>query len=371
MQPHAAERRHLERQISYARLVFLVLALAALLLDDPPNRGVAPISLLISYLVVALGLERLQRMPRHIDWRVPLVVDLSALGILLLLSRSIVPFWLLFLFVAWTAGVRWGLQRSIELAAGVTAAVMLHAALNTRFEWSQLISWMALLAGTFTAGVGLSFLGDRYRRQAAEHALLARLIGMLQVEQGIAESLRLVLQELAGAFECEKALLAFRDSDLERVFLWMVTADQQERISPQTRPLAQADSLLINRPNASVCWNRLDPPGGGFGWDRRDGRKLEALPMVPETARKELNLSSFMSVTMDYDGQPVGRIMLCNGRSRWYSQDLHWFERAVHHLSLPLNNVFLLRHMRARAIEGERSAAASPVTFTTASYRLC
>jgi signal transduction histidine kinase len=233
--------------------------------------------------------------------------------------------------------------------------VILNAALHAKFEWSQLISWTALLTGTFTAGMGLSFLGDRYRRQAAEHALLARLIGMLQAEQGIAESLRLVLQELARAFDCEKALLAFRDTDLERVFLWTVSADQQESISPESRPLSQADSFLLSRPDASVCWNKAEPPVRGFGWDRRDGRRLAELPLVPETARRELGLLSFMSVTMDYGGQPVGRIMLCNGRSRWLRQDLHWFERVVRHLGLPLNNVFLLRHMRARAIEGERS----------------
>ena len=355
MQPDNAERRHLERQITYARVVFLVLALAALLLDDPQGTGAYPVVFLVSYLAMSLGLVWLLRIPRPADWRVPLVVDLGALGLLLLLTPSIVPFWLLYLFVAWAAGVRWGLQRSIELAASVTMVVILNAALQAKFEWSQLISWTALLTGTFTAGMGLSFLGDRYRRQAAEHALLARLIGMLQAEQGIAESLRLVLQELARAFDCEKALLAFRDTDLERVFLWTVSADQQESISPESRPLSQADSFLLSWPDASVCWNKAQPPVRGFGWDRRDGRRLAELPLVPETARRELGLLSFMSVTMDYGGQPVGRIMLCNGRSRWLRQDLHWFERVVRHLGLPLNNVFLLRHMRARAIEGERS----------------
>jgi signal transduction histidine kinase len=355
MQPHVADRRHLERQITYARVVFLVLALAALLLDDPQGRGVHAAAFLATYLALAVGLVWWLRIPQPADWRVPLVTDLVALGVLLLLTQSIVPFWLLYLFVAWAAGVRWGLQRSIELAATVTMVVILHAALRAKFEWSQLISWTALLTGTLTAGMGLSFLGDRYRRQAGEHALLARLIGMLQVEQGIAESLRLVLQELARAFDCEKALLAFRDTDLERVFLWTVSVDQQERISPESRPLSLADSFLFSRPEASVCWNQVEPPKRGFGWDRHDGRRLAELPLLPETTRRELGLRSFMSVTMDYGGQPVGRIMLCNGRSRWLRQDLHWFERVVRHLGLPLNNVFLLRHMRARAIEGERS----------------
>src|SRR5262249_16720423 len=35
--------------------------------------------------------------------------------------------------------------------------------------------------------------------------------------------------------------------------------------------------------------------------------------------------------------------------------DLQWFERVVRHLSQPLENLFLLRRLRTRAIEGERS----------------
>jgi signal transduction histidine kinase len=355
MQPHAAERRHLERQITYARVVFLVLAVTALFLEEPQGHRRLSVVFLLAYLGLALALLWLQQTQRHHDWRLPMAVDLGALGVLLLLTPSIVPFWLLYLFIAWTAGVRWGLQRSVELAGGVTLAVLLHTAYYTRPGWSQLLSWIALLAGTSTAGIGLSFLGDRYRRQAAQHGLLARLIGMLQVEQGTAESLRLALHELADAFQCEKAILAFRDTDLERMFLWTVSADQQDRISPESRPISEADAFLLGRPEALVCWNQIGPPGRGFGWDRSTGRTLAELPLVPEEARKELVLHSFMSVPMDFGGHSAARIMLCNGRRRWWPQDLHWFERVVGHLGLPLHNLFLLRHMRARAIEHERS----------------
>jgi signal transduction histidine kinase len=58
---------------------------------------------------------------------------------------------------------------------------------------------------------------------------------------------------------------------------------------------------------------------------------------------------------MDFGGHAVGRLVLCNGRRRWWPQDLHWLDRIVRHLGLPLHNLFLLRHMRARAVEGERS----------------
>jgi signal transduction histidine kinase len=354
-QPHPVERRHLEREIIYARVVFLVLALTAHLLEEPQGNSESTALFLFIYLGIAVGMLWLQRTVLSSGWRVPMSVDLGALAILLLLTPAIVPFWIVYLFVAWTAGVRWGLQRSVELAGAVTVAVLLHAAFYIHLDWSQVLSWAALLAGTSTAGVGLAFLGDRYRRQSVEHRLLGRLIGTLQVEQGTAESLRITLQELANSFQCEKAILVFRDTDLERMFVWTVTSGQQGRISPSSRPLSQADAFLLDRQEALVCWNKLDPPTGGFGWDRRTGRKLTEMPLVADPARQELDLRSFMSVPMDFGGHAAGRIMMCNGRRRWWPQDLSWFERVVRHLGLPLHNLFLLRHMRARAIEGERS----------------
>ena len=352
---YPVERRHLELQIIYARVVFLVLAVTAFLLEEREGNGGSTTLFLFSYLGVAVAILWLRREILPSGWRVPMYVDLGALAILLLLTPSIVPFWIVYLFVAWTAGVRWGMQRSGELAGAVTLAVLLHASFYIHLEWSQLLSWLALLSGTATAGVGLAFLGDRYRRQSVEHDLLTRLIGMLQVEQGTAESLRVTLQELTRSFQAEKALLFFNDADLERMFIWSVSADQAERISPESRPLSQSDSFLLSRQDAVIAWNRLDPPSGGFGWNRSDGRKLAELPLLGREAQTELSIRSCMSVPLDFGGYAVGRFMLCNGRRRWRPEDLQRFERAVWHLGMPLHNLFLLRHIRARAIEGERS----------------
>jgi signal transduction histidine kinase len=354
MRTDSAESRHRERQISYARVVFLVLALTSLFLDEPPVPPTTTGLILWTYLGAALILLWFQRSMRS-SWRVPITIEIATLALILLVTPSIVPFWLVYLFVAWTAGVRWGLQRAVELAAVVTVAVLLHATFYVHLSWMQVLSWAPLLAGTSAAGIGLSFLGDRYRRQASEHELLARLVGMLKVEQGTAESLRLMLSELARAFQCEQALLALRDNDLERLFVWNVSADQTERLSPENRPLSQTDGFLLNRTDAAVCCNQLDPPRRTFGWDRNTGRALSELPLIAEPLRKELGLRSFMSVPLDFEGQNLGRIMLCNSKRRWWPQDLHWFELVVRHLALPLHNLFLLRHMRARAIEGERS----------------
>jgi signal transduction histidine kinase len=79
------------------------------------------------------------------------------------------------------------------------------------------------------------------------------------------------------------------------------------------------------------------------------------LPRVPGPAAKELGLRSLLSVTFDLNGLPAGRIILANSRRRFVPEDLRWLERITRHLSPSMENLFLLRHMRARAIEAERS----------------
>jgi signal transduction histidine kinase len=110
--------------------------------------------------------------------------------------------------------------------------------------------------------------------------------------------------------------------------------------------------------DATICWNSLAGSGSGFGWDRRDGRTLKNLPRLPGPAQQELKVTSFATVAFDQGGQATGRIFLLNCRKTFQKQDLAWFEKIAAHISPALENIFLLRHLRARAIEAERSRIA-------------
>src|SRR5262249_5179469 len=72
----------------------------------------------------------------------------------------------------------------------------------------------------------------------------------------------------------------------------------------------------------------------------------------------EFKITSLMTVAFDQGARPVGRIFLVNGlkpKGPFDRSDLAWFERLARHVSPGLENLFLLRHLRARAIEAERS----------------
>ena len=358
MSPHETERLNFGRQIAYARPISVLLALMAVV-EQPTVLYPRPaLDFLIAYLVLSLLVIPLEWILRSRPWHLPLAVDLLALVAFLYISPFSAALWFPYLFVCYASGSRWGLTSSIPIAGFLALALVVRTVLEGQIGWMRAMGWIGLVAVTFAAGGGLAFLGDLSRRYVAENEFLSRVTGTMQVDQGLAESLRLLLDELANAFHTEEAMLAFRDVDLERIFLWRLKAGESERLIPQALPLSRCDGFLLDDMDATVCWNSLAGEGSGFGWNRVSHRKLKTLPRLPGTTQQELKLRSLISVTFDQGGQPAGRIFLINlrdPRKQFQKADLAWLERIARHIGPALENIFLLRHLRARAIEGERS----------------
>jgi signal transduction histidine kinase len=355
MTPHESDRRHIERQIAYARPIMVLLALIALLEHPSLHRPQRPLSFLIAYFVLSILAVLFEKMLRGLSWHLPLACDLLALGFFIYVSPSTVPAWFPYLFICYAAGIRWGIRVAFPLAGGLALVLVMVTAVKGEIHWIRVVAWLGLVGATIAAGGGVAFLGDLSRSFAVQNEVLARITSAIQVDQGLSESLRLLLDELTLAFETDEAMLAYRDSDLERIFLWRLKSGESERLTPENLPLARADGLLLDDLDATICWNRLNGSGSGFGWDRRDGRNLKSLPRLPLTTEQQLGLRSFISVSFDQFSQPAGRVFLLNGRRHFTREDLVWFERIARHVGPSLENIFLLRHLRARAIEGERS----------------
>ena len=355
MSPQETDRRHLERQIVYARPIVVLLSLLALLELPRSLEAKRSISFLVAYLIVSLVVIQLERLLRKRGWHLPIACDLLAFGFFMYISPSSVPVWFPYLFICWVAGMRWGLNATMPLAGALSLLLVLLTAVKGEVGWMRVIGWLGLTGGTFAGGAALASIADRSAHFAAQNEFFSRISATLQVDQGLAESLRLLLDDLARAFGVEVALLAYLDRDLERIFLWRLKTGESERLLPESVPLARADGFLLDDMDATVCWNSLAGAGRGFGWDRRNHRKLKSLPRLPGPTQQELNMRSMMSVAFDQGGQPAGRIFMINGRKPFERADLSWFESIARHISPTLENIFLLRHLRARAIEGERS----------------
>jgi len=358
MSPHQNDRSHFERQIVVARPILILLALLAALEQPPSREAHRSASFLIAYLIVALIVTQIERLLRRRSWHLPLVCDLLALGFFMFTSPSTVPVWFPYMFICYAAGIRWGFDLTLPLAGVLSLILVFLTAVKGEIHWMRVVSWLGLTMGTFAGGAGLAFLGDRNRRFSSQIEFFSRINATMQVDQGLAESLRLFLQEMAVTFDAEEALLLYRDSDLERIFLWRMKAGESERLVPESMPLSRTDGFLLDDMDAAICWNSLVGPGSGFGWDRRDGRSIKNLPRLPGPVQQELKVRSLLTVTFDQGGQSAGRIFLLNGRKPFQKQDLAWLEDIAQHIGPALENTFLLRHLRARAIEAERSRIA-------------
>ena len=358
MSPHPTDRHHFERQIVYARPIFVLLALLAMLEQRPPKVTHRAVSFLVAYLIVALIVTQLERLLRKRGWHLPLAFDLLALGFLMYISPSTVPVWFPYMFLCYAAGIRWGFSLTMPLAGALSLVLVLLNAVKGEIHWMQVFAWLGITVGTFAGGAGLAFLGDINRRFAAQIDFFSRISSTMQVDQGLAESLRLFLDELATSFNAEEGLLLYRDTDLERIFLWRLKSGESERLVPESMPLSRTDGFLLDDLDATICWNSLVGQGSGFGWDRRNARPLKSLPRLPGPAQQEFKVRSFMTVAFEQGGLATGRLFLLNGRKPFQKGDLAWLERIATHIGPALENIFLLRHLRARAIEAERSRIA-------------
>ncbi len=306
MSPHESDRRHIERQIAYARPIVALLALIALLEQIPYRHAHRTIYFLIAYLFLAVLALLFERMLSGLTWHLPLACDLMALGFFIYLSPTTVPAWFPYLFVCYAAGIRWGLRVAFPMAGGLALLLVMITAVKGEVHWMRVIAWLGLVGATLAAGGGSAFLGDLSR-------------------------------------------------SLERIFVWQLRSGESERLIPENLALTRADGFLLDDLDATICWNSLVGAGAGFGCDRRDVRTLKALPRLPSATQQVLALRSFMSVSFEQMGQPAGRLFLLNGRRAFRREDLMWFERVARHVGPSVENIFLLRHLRARAIEGERS----------------
>jgi len=262
------------------------------------------------------------------------------------------------MFICYAAGIRWGFDLTLPLAGALSLTLVLLTAVKGEIHWMRVVAWLGLTAATFAGGAGLAFLGDRNKRFASQIDFFSRINATMQVDQGLAESLRLFLEELGATFDAEQALLLYRDADLERIFLWRMKTGQNDRLIPESLPFSRTDGFLLDDMDATLCWNSLVGPGSGFGWDRRDGGTIKNLPRLPGPVLQEFKIYSLLTVSFDQRGQPTGRIFLLNGRKPFQKQDLAGLESIAQHIGPALENIFLLRHLRARAIEAERSRIA-------------
>jgi signal transduction histidine kinase len=371
-----AERLYLDRQVTLARAIFVALALVDLIEMSVVGSRTAAAIFLAVYLLLALAVLLYERLSSETNFTIPLVADFVALAVFLFLTPSVSAWWFLFLFVVFALATQGNARLMLALVTVATAGIIFRVAMMELSGWSGAWHWLTIGLGTVISGLGMGFLGAREREHLERQQFLEKVSRLLQFDRGLTESVRQALGEIALAFECEQACLAIRDEELERLFVWKIHPNDRELGGPETLPLSRSDTFLTDAFETSFCWEFNEGAGTGFGWDRRSGQIFRSLPAPPSSTREEFGARTLLAVTIEAGGTPTGRVLLVNpnGSSgpsgtngtaglngangphrRFTRSDLRWLERIVRHVGPPLENVFLMRHLRARAVESERS----------------
>ena len=351
------EHLYLERQVTLARAISVALSLVALLETSREPVRRASVIFLSVYLLAALGGTLVERFSGDARLRIPLRADFLALAVFLYLTPSVSAFWFLFLFAVFALASQGSMRAMLVLVIAAPAGVILRVALGDPFRWQSVWHWLAVGLGTLVSGLCIGFLGAREREHLARRQFLEKITGLLRFDRGLTESIRQALAELTVAFECEQACLAVRDEELERLFVWKVSTRDDESRPPKTLSLSRCDTFLMGSLEVSMCWEYKNGEGEGFGWHRQTGQRLRTVPPPPTSTREEFGARTLLSVTLEAGGRAAGRVLLINSnKRRGFSEgDLRWLEQIIRQLAQPLENVFLLRSLRARAVESERS----------------
>jgi signal transduction histidine kinase len=351
----STERLYLERQITLGRLVLVSLSLIVLLETSLAPVRRASVIFLSVYLVAALAAALWQRFFSEGGFRIPLVVDFAALAVFLYLTPSVSAFWFLFLFAVFALATRGRSRAVLALVLFATAGAMIRVGWADPFRWQSVSHWLLIGFGTIVSGLGMGFLGAREREHLHRQQFIEKIGGLLHFDRGLTESVRQALGELAIEFECDQACLAIRDDEIEKLFVWRVRANERESVGPETLPLSRAEEFLVDSLEVSMAWEFRNGTGEGFGWDRRSGRRFRDVPRPPDAMRHEFDARAVLAATIEAGGRPAGRVLLVNPKTNFSPGDLWQFERIVRHIGSPLENIFLLRNLRARAVESERS----------------
>lgn len=351
-------RLYLERQITLARAVIAALSLVALVETSGAPVRRASIVFLSVYLVAAVVEALIERFLGGSRYRIPLAVDFVVLAVFVFLTPSVSAFWFLFLFTVFALATRGNTRAMLALVGVATVGISARVAVERPFHWQSVWHWVAIGSGTLVSGLCMGFLGTREREHLARQEFLEKITGLLQFDRGLTESVRQLLGELAVTFGCEMASLAVLEDDLERIFAWRVRPGEMASGGMETVPQARSETFLLDCLETTMGWEFKNGGGGeGFGWDRRTGERTR-VPAPPNATCEEFSARALLAVTLEIGGRPAGRVLLVNpqpARGRFTPGDLRWLEQIVRQVGPPLENVFTMRSLRARAIESERS----------------
>jgi len=379
--PLQAQQHQVERVLALARMFVALVALAVLFATPRSAPQYSDLGRLvaIAYAVFA-AMVIIVAHTRPTIWiasRLTVhVVDIIVAAALTVAAGAHGPFFILFLPLFLTAGLRWGCAAAIATASA--AALLLgigtfvdETVFSTSFvrhdDRTAQFFLLATAASLWIGGSIIGYFANAVMRAYIESVAVASMIASADVRSGLKRTLGSVVQLLQKFFGADRVLLVAHDRASDKAFSWDTALSRQATGDPIC--CAQLEngqvSSYIFEPDAAAfhALRRRSLEGERFdivAIDANGGRvNTESWSLPNEWLATLGACSGVLAIGFDLGRDWAGRVFLVNpvlGSNRRTA--LSVARRIVRQVAPAVHNVYLMRRFRTEAVAAERGRVA-------------
>jgi signal transduction histidine kinase len=365
------ETRLAERVIAVARAVLAMTTVAVFRVDPPgPSRFTAVTGdVLLVYLAFALFMLLLLLRVKTIHRFFPVAVhavDIAFAGILTFSSAGIdSPLFTFLLYPLLAAAYRWGFREVMSTAVVVDGLMGLQAVLvgETAFE---LNTFLLRAIYVIAMGAAVGFLAENEKRRRLEARDISVVLGRAGVGGRLSDTVNLVLTSIRRVFGANEVLVAVRERESGRAWLWSAGDADEEGKSPRAQALSPAATQNYLFAAPGVAWHAsaslLPTRGNRFSVVAVDesGDRISAPDLVvPDGLLASHPCRRMIGASLELGDDWFGRLfVIAPSLGTLREQSARFAMRLAKQVAPSVYGQYLVRRLRSRAEALERGRIA-------------
>jgi signal transduction histidine kinase len=378
------EIRRTERWLATARVFLAISALLAIWMDPGEVRSLWAYALLMFYIFQGTAIILLLRSRQQSTSSFRLLVHgadvIWPALISLFTTGQSNPFFLFFLFVLAAAAYRWGLWETVVTAAcsvallwveslsvkeGVLQSVNIWFAHHhlpiirpdaTDLEPKRLIMRSGYL---IVMGLLLGYLSERQKKLRAEKDVVARMLGLVSMESGLAGTLSQIAANLLNVYSAQAILVASHESGNPRLSVGVLDSRNPVVEMQWIDPGSSASETYL-KDSTLASWHATSDSTGReltlTAFDAAGTRVRDANLSVIRRFAQIHRFQTACAISFSFGQELAGRIFLLEPKfTSPVEEELLFLQELVRQVSPAIYNLYLVRRLRSRAGALERA----------------
>lgn len=359
-----------DRMVALMRLILAASALIIIFIDpSEPDRlvavtyGVLVVYTIYSAVVYISSLRRSSMLPnRFAHW-----VDIGCYLVMVALSSGTSSvFFFFFFFAILVASFRLGFAQGLyaTLASTILFIVVgyLTAPAQPHFELNRFLLRPIYL---LVLGYMMAYWGGCEIRLKRRLNILKEITGLSNPRFGVSYVIGSMSRKLRDFYDADRCLLVLLDPLNNESRLYRLEREQTaESVQAETLPPKLAELLLSLPDHIAIVYGVKSRTRlwQDFAFDLRT--KLECTEEWRQTGvmlSAKLEMTSFISVPLNYRGKAVGRLYLAARRGVFVRSDIGFLMHIVEQIMPVVHNIRLLSRLASNAAEQERKRLARDI----------